>query len=136
MIFLSSALLCADLADKMDSLLIRQDELLVRQDELFVLAIINSSLQMDQFMYTEGKISRPSGDFGKLVEADYKARSGHNCWCLLTNAVLPSHTVIGGHLFRHQWKEHTHFIGIDDIDDTRNGLPLWKPVEWAFDTSR
>ena len=27
-------------------------------------------------------------------------------------------------------------LGFDNIDDVKNGLPLWKPVEWAFDTSR
>jgi hypothetical protein len=126
--------ICADLAEKLDRIIVRQDEKL---DRIIVLAEINSSLHMDQFLYTEGKISRHNSDFGNRVKADYKARCGNNnCWCLLTNAVLPRNTVIGGHLFKRKWKDRSHIIGIDDVDDTRNGLPLWKPVEWAFDTSR
>ena len=27
-------------------------------------------------------------------------------------------------------------IGIDDVDSIRNGLLLFKPLAWAFDTSR
>lgn len=104
--------------------------------KLFSLTEINSSINMDQFMYTEGKISRRAGDFGHRVKSAYNARSGNKCWCLLTDAKLPNETVIAGHLFKHQWKEYTHLIGINDIDCTQNGLPLWKPIEWAFDTAR
>ncbi len=104
--------------------------------KLLVLTEINSSLQMDQFMYTESKISSHSGHFGPKVKRLYSAQDGDKCWCLLTDDVLPSSTVIGAHLFKHGWKEQIHIIGIDNIDDTRNGLPLWKPIEWAYDTSR
>ena len=27
-------------------------------------------------------------------------------------------------------------LGISDMNDVRNGLLLFKPIEWAFDTSR
>jgi HNH endonuclease len=30
----------------------------------------------------------------------------------------------------------SRLAGIEDIDDPRNGLLLFKPVEWGFDTSR
>lgn len=112
------------------------DRLLIRQDELLVLTKINSNLQMDDFLYTEGKITQWSSGFSERVKGAYVAEAGENSWCLLTNALLPKQTVIGAHLFKHEWKERIHVIGIEDIDDTRNGLPLWKPVEWAFDSSR
>ena len=112
------------------------DRLLVRQEELMVLTKINSNLQMDEFLYTEGKISQRSSGFSKKVKVAYVAEAGAYCWCLLTDAVLPKQTVVGAHLFKHKWKDRSHVIGIEDIDDTRNGLPVWKPVEWAFDTSR
>lgn len=28
------------------------------------------------------------------------------------------------------------FTCLDNINDVKNGLPLWKPIEWAFDPSR
>lgn len=65
-----------------------------------------------------------------------RAAEGQYCWCLLTNAKLPYSTVIGAHLFKHKWSQQVHILEIDDINDLRNGLPLWKPIEWAFDTSR
>ena len=114
----------------------KMDKLLIRQDEIIILTEMNNKLHMDSFLYTEGKISQRSGHFGEKVKKVYKAQAGPNCWCLLTNDVLPKQTVIGAHLFKHEWKERTDIIGIDDIDDTRNGLPLWRPIEWAFDTSR
>ena len=119
---LSSTTSCAELAEDMKKLLI--------------LTEMNNKLHTDSFLYTEGKISQRSGHFGEKVKKVYKAQAGPNCWCLLTNDVLPKQTVIGAHLFKHEWKERTDIIGIDDIDDTRNGLPLWRPIEWAFDTSR
>ena len=27
-------------------------------------------------------------------------------------------------------------LDFEEINDVKNGLPLWKPIEWAFDTSR
>ena len=107
-----------------------------KMDKLLILTEINSSLQMDQFMFTEGKISAGNKHFSSIMKQAYWAQTGDQCWCLLMNDMLPGNTVIGAHLFKHKWKDHVHVIGIDDIDDTRNGLPLWKPVEWAFDTSR
>ena len=91
---------------------------------------------MVEFRYTEGKITQCSDDFDYEVEAAYQAEEGEHRWCLLTNDILPKQTVNGAHLFKREWKEQAHVLGIDDIDDTRNGLPLWVPIEWAYDTSR
>ena len=57
-------------------------------------------------------------------------------WCLLTNDVLPDRTVIGGHLFKEEWHQHAHRLGLAEVNDACNGLPLWKPLHWAFNTSR
>lgn len=119
-----------------EQLLLQQKETALWQNELLVLMRINSRLQMEKFMYTEGKISDRNPRFGAKVKAAYSAVRGKTCWCLLTNDILPKETVIGTHLFKHQWKEQVHLIRLADIDDTRNGLPLWKPIEWAFNTSR
>ncbi|KAL3149181.1 hypothetical protein ABBQ32_002012 [Trebouxia sp. C0010 RCD-2024] len=91
-------------------------------------------------MYTEGKVTRKNDLlaqlFSRSVKTEYGALQGNKCWCLLTNAVLPSSTVIGFHLFKWEWSEYVHLLGFEDINDVKTGLPLWKPIEWAFDTSR
>ena len=91
-------------------------------------------------MYTEGKVTHRNDPlvqfFSRDVKTEYGALQGSDCWCLLTNDVLPSSTVIGSHLFKWEWSEYVHLLGFEDINDVRNGLPLWKPLEWAFDTSR
>jgi hypothetical protein len=55
---------------------------------------------------------------------------------MLTGVKLPSRHVIGAHIFKFCWSAYAEqFLGIEDIDDPRNGLLLCKPVEEAFDTS-
>lgn len=34
------------------------------------------------------------------------------------------------------WPRFCNKVGFDNIDDTRNGLLLFKPIEWAFDNSK
>jgi len=116
------------------------NEVLTALAEIKGLLEVHGVLQMDKFMYTEGKITRKTDPGAQLfcrhVKTRYGALQGSKCWCLLTNAALPSSTVIGSHLFKWEWSEHVHLLGFEDVNDVRNGLPLWKPLEWAFDTSR
>lgn len=116
------------------------DEVLLALVEIKSLLQVHSALQLDRFMYTEGKVTCKNDPLAELfrrsVKTEYGALQGRKCWCLLTNAVLPSSTVISSHLFKWEWSEHVHLLGFDDINDVKNGLPLWKPIEWAFDTSR
>ena len=54
----------------------------------------------------------------------------------MTGEYLPAQTVIAAHLYKHEWREYAEAdIGLLDIDDAGNGLLLWKPLEYAFDTS-
>ena len=109
-------------------------------DDIMSLLELSSAIQLDRFMYTEGKVTRKNGSqakaFIRRVKKAYAAMDRGQCWCLLTNARLPSSTVIASHLFKWEWAEYTYLLGFPDINDTRNGIPLWKPLEWAFDTSR
>ena len=115
-------------------------EVLLALVEIKSLLQVHSVLQLDKFMYTEGKVTHKNDPlaqlFSRSVKAEYGALQGRKCWCLLTNATLPSSTVIGSHLFKWQWSEYVHLLGFKDINDVKNGLPLWQPIEWAFDTSR
>ena len=116
------------------------NEVLLALVEIKSLLQVHSVLQLDRFTYTEGKVTRKNDPlahlFSRSVKAEYGALQGNKCWCLLTNAILPSSTVIGSHLFKWEWAEYVHLLGFEEINDVKNGLPLWKPIEWAFDTSR
>ena len=109
-------------------------------DDIMRLLQQSNDITMDRFMYTEGKVT-PKNDpdtkrFSRRVKVAYDALDHGQCWCLLTNDKLPSSTVIASHLFKWEWAECVHLLGFEDVNDTRNGLPLWKPLEWAFDSSR
>ncbi|DBA75364.1 TPA: hypothetical protein ACH3X1_010631 [Trebouxia sp. C0004] len=57
--------------------------------------------------------------------------------CMLTSEALPSKTVIAAHLYKSSWAVFVELaLGFSDIDDVRNGLLLWQPIEHAFDTAQ
>ena len=74
----------ADVAEKLETTAAGQEKV------LSLLEVI-SSLQLDEFMYTEGKISRKSDPaaaaFSSNIKSSYHALASHGmCWCLLTDA--------------------------------------------------
>ena len=92
----------------------------------------------DKFDWTEDHCTRQrSADFVKNVLDFYNALD--NCrpgerWCLVLGQKL--YNVSVSHLFKHEWHDSIALVGLDNIDDVRNGLPMFEPIEWAFDTSR
>lgn len=53
---------------------------------------------------------------------------------MLSGLVLPRPVVIAAHIFKHAWAEFVErWMGFSDIDDVRNGMLLFKPIEHAFD---
>jgi hypothetical protein len=56
---------------------------------------------------------------------------------MLLNIQLPYSNITGSHLLKREWAPYSMLLaGIDDVNNMRNGLLLYKPLEWAFDTSR
>ena len=56
--------------------------------------------------------------------------------CIILGHPVPSSSLIAGHLFKFQWaRVSDRLLGVD-INDPRNGLPMFKPLEDAFDTLR
>ena len=54
--------------------------------------------------------------------------------CMLSGFHLPQAVVIAGHLFKYAWAEFAEaWMGFKDINDERNGMLLFKPIEYAFD---
>ncbi len=57
--------------------------------------------------------------------------------CMLLDVLLPYSSVIAAHLLKREWDYLSRELAdVEDVDDVRNGLLLYKPLEWAFDTSR
>jgi hypothetical protein len=72
-----------------------------------------------------------------LLTADGRNPTTERARCYLLDMELPRHLVIGAHLFKREWSDVAKMLlDIDSVDDARNGLLLYKPLEWAFDTGR
>ena len=91
------------------------------------------------FRYTSSNLgSTRSTKFKEaLLKADGRNPKSELARCYLLDAELPRHLVIGAHLFKHEWADLAKkLLDIDSVNDVRNGLLLYKPLEWAFDTGR
>jgi HNH endonuclease len=54
--------------------------------------------------------------------------------CMLLDRALPICLVTAGHIFKHAWRDLVmQWMGFADIDDVRNGMLLFKPLEYYFD---
>ena len=72
-----------------------------------------------------------------LLKADGRNPTTERARCYLLDVELPRHLVIGAHLFKREWSDMAKMLlDIDSVDDARNGLLLYKPLEWAFNTGR
>lgn len=77
-------------------------------------------------------------DFKKNLKDAYLCHGGKKnrgkTRCMLLNCYLPSAIVTAAHIFRRS-NEYIApmLLGIENIDDVKNGLLLFKPLEKAFD---
>ncbi|KAK1945316.1 hypothetical protein P3T76_003849 [Phytophthora citrophthora] len=53
--------------------------------------------------------------------------------CMVMDIALPSCVVIASHIFQRHSHHGVAIVGLNDIDDVRNGLLLFKPIEGAMD---
>jgi hypothetical protein len=91
------------------------------------------------FRYSDSNLgsTRSTTFKAQLLDADGRDAGSASARCYLLDVELPRHLVIGAHLFKHEWSfVAKEVLDIDDVDDIRNGLLLYKPLEWAFDTGR
>ena len=71
-----------------------------------------------------------------MLKADSRDADATRARCYALNE-LPRHLVVAAHVFKHEWSTLAKAcLDIDDVDDIRNGLLLYRPLEWAFDTGR
>ncbi|KAK9806989.1 hypothetical protein WJX72_009719 [[Myrmecia] bisecta] len=86
--------------------------------------------------WTEDQASASSvADFkDELVSRYSKKRhcsDGPLIYCMLTHEYLPRNVVIASHLWKRAWWKYMEVVGLEDINDSRNGLLLAKPIEQA-----
>jgi hypothetical protein len=76
-------------------------------------------------------------EFKTLLEAEYQQPDQEDLFDMATGHYLPCDLVVASHIFLYKWRNrmlrHTDFR---DINDVRNGLLLYKPVEWAFNRAK
>eukprot|EP00727_Mastigamoeba_balamuthi_P003505 m51a1_g13151 hypothetical protein (245) ;mRNA; f:17934-19023 len=103
-----------------------------------------TKLFLYRFGYSDGKMtnnseSRESG-FTKTAREQYgvnRVLDGKpQCRCLLTNAFHAAYCVQVLHIFKLAWSGWQDVVGLDAIDDVRNAITLWKPIEMAFDQGK
>lgn len=78
---------------------------------------------------------RTRRSFKKMLVKEYDSkRADGKARCMLIDQLFPSKWVVAAHLLPRS-KQHIAkmFLGIHDIYSVRNGLLLFKPIEWAYD---
>jgi len=72
----------------------------------------------------------------QLYSQEKRGGSAVLLFCMATQCFLPKPFVIASHIFKRQWHKTAKTLQDFEIHDPCNGLLLFKPFEWAFDTSR
>ncbi|ETO85918.1 hypothetical protein F444_00499 [Phytophthora nicotianae P1976] len=103
-------------------------------------AVIAATLFQHTFSNVPSTTASKTQKLKKQLVKKYKCDCGRNknddamLLCMVINVALPSTVVIASHIFRREHDDlKEHFVQIADIDDVRNGLLLFKPIESAFD---
>ena len=82
----------------------------------------------------QGQESVAAGFKDALKRAYDQPEGYENLFDMATGMDLPYSTMVASHIFQWRWRRSlSTFSTLSDIDDTCNGLLLYRPVEWAFD---
>jgi hypothetical protein len=85
---------------------------------------------------SEGR-AKEQPSFKAQLKAIYYPANDDHLFDMATGEHLKHSTVIAAHIFQHKWQRKlSWFTNLTDINDVRNGLLLYKPVEWAFDRAK
>ena len=120
------------------ALQVKVEQLSQEQEHLSRIALpLLGALIQRNVRYSDSKRqSKVSSTLKKKLTALEDAPHG-KLRCMLLNELLPYSSVIAAHLLKREWDYLSRQLAdVDDVDDARNGLLLYKPLEWAFDTSR
>jgi hypothetical protein len=71
--------------------------------------------------------------FELLLKCEYHQPDDGKLFDMATGTCLPHSIVVASHIFQYKWQNKLlQFTSLTDINDSRNGLLLYRPVEWAF----
>lgn len=127
--------------DIVDSRLSHQIELLnERVEQLSIVQTIQATVDGDALSYSTGKISlKRDRQFVSDVYQAYgysknQANKKKNLWCSVLGADVPRGAMSVGHIFKHEFHASVWAImRFGNIDDPRNAIPMFRPIEVAFD---
>ena len=75
--------------------------------------------------------------FKVSLKQQYEQPEQGDLFDMATGEHLPHSTVVASHIFQHKWQSQLpYYTSLKNIDDARNGLLLYKPVEWAFNRGK
>lgn len=73
----------------------------------------------------------------KAAYGFFDSSTRSDLWDMSTGQCLRHGCVIAAHIFQYRWRLFLSILSdFKDINDARNGLLLYKPVEWAFDRAK
>jgi hypothetical protein len=136
----ASAPAAAELVAHVGTRLERVEQTQQQQQQLLSRMLpLSVQLFLRTFRYSDSNLgsTRSTCFKAQLLEADGQDVGSAHARCYVLNVELPRHLVIGAHLFKREWSYLAkEVLDIDDVDDIRNGLLLYKPLHWAFDSGR
>jgi hypothetical protein len=75
--------------------------------------------------------------FKALLKREYHQPGQGDLFDMATGKCLPHSIVVASHIFQHKWQhELSQWTSLTDINDTCNGLLLYRSVEWAFNRAK
>lgn len=78
-------------------------------------------------------------EFKKRLQLKYKNHVSQKgeLKCMITGLSLPSASVTAAHILPHRHARISQYLlSFQDINDDRNGILIFRPLEWAFDTGK
>jgi hypothetical protein len=95
---------------------------------------IMQSLDFDDVTIALQSQELTAAEFKDVMKQVYDQPEGHkNLFDMATGVQLPHGAVVASYIFQWRWRRSlSTFTTFTDINDTRNGLLLYKPVDWAF----
>jgi HNH endonuclease len=103
----------------------------------FIGEIVKEALNFDKASIASKSRSEVQVDFKTRLKTEYNQPDKGNLFDMATGECLPHSVVVAAHIFQHNWRgKLSKYTSLTDINDVRNGLLLYKPVEWAFDRAK
>lgn len=91
----------------------------------------------DVTLASEGRDEGVQHDFKTSLKLEYSQPDDGYLFDMATGMRLRHSVVVASHIFQHRWKKQlSKFTSFTDINDVRNGLLLYTPVDWAFDRAK